>query len=74
MRSNLGILLAGAFVVALSAPVQAGVGSEEDAAVPPGSFVSTMAAPGAISAKAVQAAAISAQPVKAVRIARAAAK
>jgi|GEM_PF-6838492 len=42
--------------------------------MPPGSFVSTMAAPGAISAKAVQAATISAQPVKAVRFARAAAK
>jgi len=74
MRYNLGILLAGALVVGLSAPVYAGVGSEEDAAVPPGSFVSTMATPGAISGKAVQAAAISAQPVKAVRLARAAAK
>jgi hypothetical protein len=74
MRNNLGILLAGALVVAMSAPVYAGVGTEEDAAVPPGSFVSTMATPGAISAKAVQAAAISAQPVKAVRLARAIAK
>jgi hypothetical protein len=74
MRNNLGMLLAGALVVGLSVPVYAGVGSEEDAAVPPGSFVSTMAAPSAISAKAVQAAAISAQPVKAVRLARAAAK
>jgi len=46
----------------------------EDAAVPPGSFVSTMATPGAISGNAVQAAAISAQPVKVVRIARAASK
>ncbi len=74
MRSNLGILLAGALVVGLSAPVYAGVGSEEDAAVPPGSFVSTMATPGALAAKAVQAAAIPAQSAKVVRIARAAAK
>jgi hypothetical protein len=73
MRSNLGILLAGALVIGLSSPVLAAGGNEEDAAVPPGSFVSTMAAPGAISAEAVQAA-ISAQPVKAVRLARAVAK
>ena len=57
MRNNLGILLAGALVVGLSAPVLAGVGSEEDAAVPPGSFVSTMATPGAVAGKAAQAAA-----------------
>jgi hypothetical protein len=74
MRSNLGILLAGALVIGLSSPVLAAGGNEEDAAVPPGSFVSTMAAPGAISAEAVQAAAIPAQPVKAVRLARAVAK
>ena len=74
MRNNLGILLSGVLVVGLSAPVYAGIGSEEDAAVPPGSFVSTMATPGAISGNAVQAAAISAQPVKVVRIARAASK
>ncbi|HEY5083549.1 MAG TPA: hypothetical protein VII48_03435 [Rhizomicrobium sp.] len=74
MRYNLGILLAGALVIGLSAPVYAGVGSEEDAAVPPGSFVSTMAAPGVLPAKPDQAAAISAQSVKAVRLARAAAK
>jgi hypothetical protein len=74
MRSNLGILLAGALVVGLSVPVYAAVGSEEDAAVPPGSFVSTMAAPGAIAAKPDQATAISAQPAKTVRLARAVAK
>ncbi|HEX4371354.1 MAG TPA: hypothetical protein VH019_08410 [Rhizomicrobium sp.] len=74
MRSNLGILLAGVLVVGLSAPVYAAVGSEEDAAVPPGSFVSTMAIPGAVAVKPDQAAAISAQPVKAVRLARAVAK
>ena len=74
MRYNLGILLAGALAVGLSAPVYAGVGSEEDAAVPPGSFVSTMATPGAVAAKPDQSAAISAQLVKVVRLARAAAK
>jgi hypothetical protein len=74
MRSNLGILLAGALVLGLSSPVLAAGSNEEDAAVPPGSFASTMATPGAISAEAVQAAAISAQPVKAVRLARAVAK
>jgi hypothetical protein len=72
MRSNLGILLAGALVVGLSAPVQAA--SEEDAAAPLGSFVSTMAIPGAVAARPDQSAAISAQPVKIVRLARAIAK
>jgi hypothetical protein len=56
------------------ATVYAAVGSEEDAAVPPGSFVSTMAAPGAIAVKPDQATAISAQPAKTVRLARAVAK
>ena len=74
MRSNLGILLVGALVLGLSSPVLAAGHNEEDAAVPPGSFVSTMAAPGALSAKPVQAAAISAQPAKVVRLARAAVK
>lgn len=53
MRKNLGIsyLLAGALMMALSAPVQAGTwgGTEEDAAVPPGSFVSTMTYPGEVT-------------------------
>jgi hypothetical protein len=70
MRNNLGLLLAGALVVGLSAPVLAAGNNEEDAAVPPGSFVSTMAYPGAVPAKAVQADAA----VKAVRLARASAK
>ena len=74
MRNNLGILLAGALVIGLSSPVLAAGGNEEDAAVPPGSFVSTMATPGVLSAKPVQAAAISAQPAKVVRLARAAVK
>ncbi len=74
MRNNLGILLAGALVVGLSAPVLAAGDNEEDAAVPPGSFVSTMAYPDAVAAKPVQATAISAQPVKVVHLARAAVK
>ena len=74
MRYNLGILLAGALVVGLNSPVLAAGNNEEDAAVPPGSFVSTMATPGAVAAKPDQSAAISAQPVKAVRLARAVAK
>jgi hypothetical protein len=75
MRNNLGILLAGALVIGLSSPVLAAGGNEEDAAVPPGSFVSTMATPGAVAAKPDQSAAISAQPVKVVvRLARAAVK
>ena len=70
MRNNSGIsyLLAGALVVALSAPVLAA--SEEDAAAPAGSFVSTMTYPGAVPAKAVQADA----SANAVRLARASAK
>jgi hypothetical protein len=70
MRSNLGILLAGALLVGLSAPALAAGNNEEDAAVPAGSFVSTMADPGAVPAKAVQADA----SVKIVRLARASAK
>jgi len=68
MRNNLGILLAGALVLGLNSPVLAAGSNEEDAAVPPGSFVSTMATSGA------QAAAIPVQSVKVLRIARAAAK
>lgn len=71
MRNNLGILLAGALVVGLSSPVLAAGGNEEDAAVPPGSFVSTMAIPGAVAVKPAQAAA---QPVKVVHLARATVK
>jgi hypothetical protein len=74
MRSNLGILLAGALAVGLSSSVLAAGNNEEDAAVPPGSFVSTMAYPGAVAAKPGQAAAISAQPAKVVRLARATVK
>ena len=74
MRNNLGILLASALVIGLSSPVLAAGGNEEDAAVPPGSFVSTMATPGAVAAKPYQSAVISAQPVKPVRLARAAVK
>ena len=70
MRSNLGMLLAGALVLGLSSPVLAG--NEEDAAAPLGSFVSGMAIPAAVAAKPDQSAAISAQPVKVVRLARAA--
>ena len=70
MRSNLGVLLIGALVAGLSAPVYAGVvGTEEDAAVPPGAFVSTMTDPGPV---AVKQAAASTEAVKVVRVARAA--
>jgi hypothetical protein len=72
MRSNLGMLLAGALVVGLSSPVLAAGYNEEDAAAPLGSFVSSMAITGAVAAKPDQSAAISAQPVKVVRLARAA--
>jgi len=71
MRNNsrISYLLAGALAVALSAPALAA--SEEDAAVPVGSFVSTMAYPGDVPAKAANALS---QPAKAVRLARASAK
>lgn len=70
MRSNsrISYLLAGALAIALSAPALAA--SEEDAAVPAGSFVSTMAYPGDIPAK--QVANVSTRPVKVVRLARSA--
>ena len=67
--SRISYLLAGAFVVALGAPALAA--SEEDAAAPAGSFVSTMAYPGDLPAKAAVA---NGQQAKVVRLARASAK